>query len=45
MALKKKASLKIGLGHTSLVDKECYIQLGKGFSAATSELMNLKLIQ
>ncbi|NXV62530.1 PAPOG polymerase, partial [Molothrus ater] len=29
----------------SLLHKECYIQLGKGLSAATSELMNFKLIQ
>lgn len=34
----------LGLGHTVSVHKECcYIQLGKGLSAAPSELMNLKL--
>lgn len=41
---KQKAFLKMGLGQTGFVHKECCIQLGKAFSAATSELMNLKLI-
>lgn len=35
----------MGLGNTGWVHKECYIQLGKGLSTGTSELMNLKLIQ